>query len=91
MIMALLIGRGGSVISNKNTFPILGRPLMSYPLSAALHSKFIDEVFVSTDCDKIKKEADKYDVTIIDRPKELATSEALVERFLATDNYVKNN
>ena len=46
MIMALLIGRGGSVgFPNKNVFPILGRPLMSYPLSAALHSKYIDEVF----------------------------------------------
>ena len=92
MIMALLIGRGGSVgFPNKNTFPILGRPLMSYPLSAALHSKFIDEVFVSTDCDKIKKEADKYDVTIIDRPKELATSEALVEEVFSHGyNYVKN-
>ena len=90
--MALLIGRGGSVgFPNKNTFPILGRPLMSYPLSAALHSKYIDEVFVSTDCNKIKKEASKYDVTIIDRPKELATSEALVEQvFNHGYNYVKN-
>ena len=92
MIMALLIGRGGSVgFPNKNVFPILGRPLMSYPLSAALHSEHIDEVFVSTDCDKIKNEAQKYNVTIIDRPKELATSEALVEQvFNHGYNYVKN-
>ena len=90
--MALLIGRGGSVgFPNKNVFPILGRPLMSYPLSAALHSEHIDEVFVSTDCDKIKNEAEKHNVTIIDRPKELATSEALVEQvFNHGYNYVKN-
>ena len=44
--MALLIASGKCGIPNKNTFPILD--LMSYPLSAALHSKFIDEVFVST-------------------------------------------
>ena len=92
MIMALLIGRAGSVgFPNKNVYPILGRPLMSYPLLAALHSKYIDEVFVSTDCENIKNEAKNYNVTIIDRPKELATSEALVEQvFKHGYSYVKN-
>ena len=40
--MALLIGRGGSVgFPNKNVHPILGRPLMSYPLLAAINLKVL--------------------------------------------------
>ena len=92
MIMALLIGRGGSVgFPNKNVYPILNRPLMSYPLLAALNAKFVDELYVSTDCNKIENVAKKYDANIIKRPSELATSEALVEDvFQHGYNYVKN-
>ncbi len=91
MIMALLIGRGGSVgFPNKNVHPILGRPLMSYPLLAAINSKSVDEVFVSTDCDNIKSVAKNFDVQIINRPPELATSEAMVEDVFSHGyDYVK--
>ena len=54
MIIAILIGRDGSVgIPKKNVYPILNRPLMSYPLLAAQNSKFVDEVYVSTDSSEI--------------------------------------
>lgn len=91
MIMALLIGRGGSVgFPNKNVHSILGRPLMSYPLLAAINSKSVDEVFVSTDCDNIKSVAKNFDVQIINRPPELATSEAMVEDVFSHGyDYVK--
>ena len=39
----------------KNTYKVLGRPLCEYPLIAAKKSKFIDQIYVSTDCEKIKK------------------------------------
>lgn len=92
MIMALLIGRGGSVgFPNKNVFPILKRPLMSYPLLAALNAKFVDELYVSTDCNKIENVAKKFDVHIIKRPPELATSDSLVEDvFTHGYKYVKD-
>ena len=89
--MGLLIGRRGSVgFPNKNTYPILNRPLMSYPLLAALNSKHIDELYVSTDCNKIKKISKKYNsVSVIKRPASLAT--ALVDDvFVHGYNYVKN-
>ena len=91
MIIALLVGRGGSVgFPNKNVHPILGRPLMTYPLLASLNSKNVDEVFVSTDCNNIKSVAKGFDVTIIDRPAELATSEVNVEEvFNHGYNFVK--
>ncbi len=80
MIAALLLGReGSSGFPGKNTYPILGRPMMVYPILAATHAKYIDEVFVSTDSDRIKKIAADLGASIINRPPELATKEALGE------------
>ena len=92
MIAALLIGRGGSVrFANKNVYPILKRPLMTYPLLAALNSKFVDEIYVSTDSKKIEDIAKKFSVNIIKRPPELATNEALVEEvFMHGYKYIKD-
>ncbi len=83
MIAALLIGRKGSVgFPGKNLYPIAGHPMMLYPLSAALNSKHIDETFVSTDDDKIKKISRNHGANIIDRPAELCTSKALGQDVL---------
>lgn len=80
MIVTFLIGRGGSTgFPGKNLYPVLGRPLMEYPLIAATRSKFIDKIFVSTDSPEIKQIGEKYGATIIDRPPELCTSQALGE------------
>lgn len=80
MIVALILGRGGSTgLPGKNIMPILGRPLMSYPLMAANNSKYIDQVFLSTDDEQIAKVGKEFGVTIIDRPDYLATKEALAE------------
>ena len=80
MIVAFLMGRGGSSgFPGKNVYPVLGRPLMGYPLIAATRSKFIDKIFVSTDSSEIKQIGKKYGATIIDRPPELCTSQALGE------------
>ena len=93
MIVALLIGRGGSVgLPNKNVHPVLKRPLMAYPLLAALNSKFIDEVFVSTDSNKIENVAKDLGANLIKRPAELATSEAVVEDVLSHGyKYIKDS
>lgn len=75
-----MLGREGSVgFPGKNTHPVLGRPLMAYPLLAAKHSRFIGRIYVSTDSPKIKAIAHAYEAEIIDRPPELATKEALGE------------
>ena len=92
MIMALLIGKKNSVgFPNKNIYPVLKRPLMSYPLLAALNSKFIDEVYVSTDSQKIEEIAIKFGANIIKRPPALATSESTTEDTLVHGyKYVKD-
>ena len=78
MIFAILIGRAGSRgLPGKNTSKILGRRLCEYPLIAASKSKYIEKIFVSTDCSKIKKVSKKYNVDFVVRPKRLSNSKAL--------------
>ena len=80
MITAIMIGRKGSRgFPGKNTYKVLGRALCEYPLIAAKKSKFIDKIYVATDCNKIKKISSKYNVEFIDRPKKLNTNKALAD------------
>ena len=80
MIAGLLLGREGSVgFPGKNLYPVLGRPMMAYPLMAALQARYIDEVYVSTDSESITEVATSFGARIIQRPPELATKEALGE------------
>lgn len=80
MISALLIGREGSVgFPGKNVYPILGKPLMAYPLLAAKNARQVNNIFISTDSEKIKTIGRSYGAEIIDRPPELCTKEALGE------------
>ena len=78
MIVALMIGRKGSRgFKGKNTFKVLNKSMCEYPLIAAKKSKFIDKIYVATDCPKIKKVSKKYNVSFIKRPKYLNNSKAL--------------
>jgi len=92
MITAIMIGRKGSRgFPGKNTYKVLGRSLCEYPLIAAKRSKFIDKIYVATDCDKIKKISSKYNVEFIDRPKKLNTNKALGDHvFEYSYEQVKN-
>ena len=73
-----MIGRKGSRgFPGKNTSKILGRSCCEYPLMAAKKSKLIDQLFVATDCNKIKKVTKKYNPIFIKRPKILNTNKAL--------------
>jgi CMP-N-acetylneuraminic acid synthetase len=79
MLPALIIGRKGSRVKDKNVRPILGRPLALYPILAAKHAREVTDVFVSTDCEKIQAIAQAQGCTYIERPAFLATNEALAE------------
>ena len=71
--IVLLTGRGGSKsVQGKNVYPILGRPLVFYAMHAAKQATMVDEVYVSTDCEHIKRVAKEMKVEIIDRPASLA-------------------
>lgn len=80
MIVALMIGRSGSKgYKGKNTKKILGKRLCEYPVLAAKKSKYIDKIYISTDCKVIKKTLKKYKVINIDRPTRLYNDKALGE------------
>ena len=77
-ILGLIPARGGSKrLPGKNILNLAGKPLISWTIEAALGSKFIDEVVVSTDDHDIKEISKKYGATVpFLRPDHLATDEA---------------
>jgi molybdopterin-guanine dinucleotide biosynthesis protein A len=84
VIPALLIGREGSVgFPGKNVYPLLGRPLMEYPLLAAKGSRHVDALYVSTDSPRIREISGGYGARIIDRPPGLCSAGALGEDVFA--------
>jgi hypothetical protein len=84
VICALLLGREQSTgFPGKNLLPVLGRPMMAYPLLAAKAAPSIARTFVSTDSDRIKAVGRDFGAEIIDRPAHLATKEALGEDAFA--------
>lgn len=69
MNVALIMGRGGSKsIPGKNVMPVLGRPLVLYPILAAQRAAKIDLVAVTTDCPEILRIAETEGVLPIRRP-----------------------
>jgi len=52
-IAALLTGKGGSSLADKNVLPVLGKPLLMYPAGAARLSCYIEHFYVSSDDRKI--------------------------------------
>ena len=83
MIACLLLGRENSQrFPNKHFFKLFGRALMEYPILAAKNSKYINHIFISTDSKEISKIAQNYNINLIERPIELATSTALVENVV---------
>lgn len=79
MIISLLIGRKGSqAFPNKNLIKLNGKYIFEYPIIASIKSKLVNKIYISTDCDQLKKITEKkYKCEIIDRPKLLSTNKAL--------------
>lgn len=77
-ILAVIPARGGSKgIAQKNIIDLCGKPLLSYTIEAALASKYIDYVMVSTDNLRIADVAKEYGAEVpFMRPRELASDTA---------------
>lgn len=74
--VALITAKGDNEpIRDKNVIPICGIPALSYVIDAAVQAHLINEVFVSTEDQKIKRVATEKQVHVIDRPSELSTAE----------------
>ena len=82
-IIALIPARGGSKrVKNKNIRHLMGKPLIAYSIEAALNSRGIDRVIVSTDSEEIAEIAIKYGAEVpFLRPSELSTSDSTEFEF----------
>lgn len=72
-IAALIIGRGGSSLADKNILPVFGQPLLHYTAAAAKGSRYIGRFYASSDCQKILDAAAGAGYKSIERPAELST------------------
>lgn len=84
-IVSLIPLRGGSKsIPRKNIKELAGKPLCFWVLKSASDSKYIDEVWVSTDDEEIKKIVLSLGlpVKVIDRPKKLAEDSSSTESVM---------
>ena len=77
-ILALIPARAGSKgLPNKNIKLLSGKPMIAWTIEAALRSKYIDKVLISTDSPSIKEIAENYGAWApFLRPFELATDQA---------------
>jgi CMP-N-acetylneuraminic acid synthetase/spore coat polysaccharide biosynthesis predicted glycosyltransferase SpsG len=72
-IVAVIPARGGSKgIPRKNARLLAGKPLISYAIKTCLDSRYIDSVFVTTDCPNLKEISLKFGAYTIDRDPKLA-------------------
>ena len=75
--VAMLPARSGSKrVPEKNLALFRGKPLIAHTIEQALESGVFDQVFVSTDDDKIMKVASGYPVEVLTRRPELAGDKA---------------
>lgn len=80
-IIAIIPARGGSIgVPEKNIKNFCGKPLIAWAIEAALKSKCLDRVIVSTDDKKIASVARKYGAeTPFTQPPELARNSSRME------------
>jgi len=73
-ILGIIPARGGSKrIKRKNIKLLAGKPLIAYTIEAALKSRYLSKIVVTTEDERIIKIVKKYNVEIIKRPQRLAT------------------
>jgi CMP-N,N'-diacetyllegionaminic acid synthase len=78
--LGVILARAGSVgLASKHLRLLLGRPMIEYTFDHAMDSALLSRVVVSTDCPGVKKLARRYQLEVIDRPAELAGSDASVQ------------
>ena len=93
-VLAVIPARGGSKsIIKKNITNLGGKPLIDYTFEAALKSKNITKLVVSTDDQEIKSFAQSRKVQVIERPHSLAQDHSLtidVLKHLIFENNFQN-
>src|SRR5689334_17347761 len=82
-VIAVIPARAGSIrCPGKNWKPFKGVPLFLWSVEAGKDSKYIDKLVVSTDSPEVKELCKQHSIQCLNRPNELATSEASNEDVL---------
>jgi CMP-N,N'-diacetyllegionaminic acid synthase len=82
-MICILLARGGSKgIPKKNIIDFNGHPLIYYSIKQALNSKYIKEVYVSSDSDEILNISSKYGAKPVKRPESIAGDKSSSEDAL---------
>lgn len=93
-VIAIIPARGGSKrLPRKNVLPLGGKPLIGWTIDAARDSKYIDDVFVSTDNQEIADISAQFGVVVPElRPSYLSTDVATTQSvvFYTIEKYGNN-
>lgn len=83
-VLAIIPARGGSKgLPGKNIRPLCGKPLIGWSIEQAKASKYITEIYVSTDSREIADVAESFGVKVPElRPAELASDTASSASFI---------
>jgi len=88
-IVTIIPARKGSKrLPDKNVKELCGKPLIEYTIDCCLKSRWIGDIIVSTDDNRIKPIVDKYnelptvDIKFHRRPKELCQDDSLSQEFV---------
>lgn len=82
-VVALICGRlDDNRFPGRNTFPLIGRPMMVYPILAAQHAQYVDRVYVTTDSPAIARVARHSGTEVVERPSELTGPSVTLEQIL---------
>nr|ELR5257563.1 acylneuraminate cytidylyltransferase family protein [Providencia rettgeri] len=84
-VMAIIPARGGSKrLPRKNILPLAGKPLITWSIDAARNSKYVDNIFISTDDQDIADICTEYGLTVHElRPPHLASDESSTDSVLS--------
>ncbi|SNR36527.1 acylneuraminate cytidylyltransferase family protein [Lutibacter flavus] len=85
--------RGSKGVAKKNSKLLKGKPLISYTIEAALNSKLVTDIIVSSDNEAILAIANSYkNIKVVKRPKELATDESpTISTVIHAIEFLKEN
>ncbi len=79
-ILAIIPARAGSKgVPGKNRKKLLGTPLITYTIKAALEANYIKEVVITTDDEAVKETGEKFNVDVITRPARFSTDKSSSE------------
>ena len=76
-VAALVLARSGSSLTDKNIRNVAGHPLLSWPISAAIRSPMIEDVYLSSDSERYLAVGRTYGAVGVLRPKVLSGDAAL--------------